>query len=247
MKRFALALALGFATSQLLYSAEIDKESRAIVEKAIEAHGGQDALKKYVAGKTTVKGNMSMFKMDVPFSGEVLHALPEQLKMQLSFEIAQQKIKLVQTINGKSIATTVNGEVKKLSDEEKAELKQALLIQEVSALLPLLEGKKFTVKALKDGKVGDAPVSVIRVSAEGMIDTDFAFDKKTGLMVKSSRQALSETGAKVLEESVMSDYKKSGGVLIPMKVVVTRDGEKFMTMTITEAKVLDKIDPKEFE
>jgi len=34
--------------------------------------------------------------------------------------------------------------------------------------------------------------------------------------------------------------------MIPMKMLVNHDGKKFMTMTVVEAKLMDKVDAKTF-
>jgi len=228
------------------FAADVDADAKKVIEKAIEAHGGKDALGKYKAGETAVKGSMIMLGTDITFTGDIIHAMPDRSKTTLTLEVAQQKVKLVQLSNGKDVSISVNGAAKKLSDDEKTEIRQAGFLQEIAMLLPLLDGKKYTVKSSKDEKVGEADAAVVTVSADGFNETKFYFDKKTELMVKMARKAVTESGEKALEESILSDFKKIDGIMMPMTTTVTRDGKKFMTMTVVTAKVLDKIDPKVF-
>ena len=44
----------------------------------------------------------------------------------------------------------------------------------------------------------------------------------------------------------MSDWKTIDGVKMPAKSVVNHDGKKFMTMEMTEMKLMDKADAKKF-
>ena len=45
----------------------------------------------------------------------------------------------------------------------------------------------------------------------------------------------------------MSEYKKVNGVQVPHKMVLTHDDKKFMTATVCDAEVLEKVDDKEFK
>jgi len=229
-------------------SASAQTEPTAVVKKAIEAHGGADALKKNKAGTYKVKGDMQVFGSELGFTGDITYELPDKFRMALDAELAGQKISVAQIANGKKFKNTVNGQAAKLGDPEKAELQQAAKMQEISQLFPLLD-PKYTLKAETDAKVGEDDAAVILVSAEGFKPTKLFFSKKSGLLVKTERKGLAPgmgESKEVIEETVMSDYKKVDGVMIPMKMLVNHDGKKFMAMTVTEAKLMEKADAKAF-
>ncbi len=224
-------------------------DAAAVVKKAIAAHGGADALNKYQAGSYKVKGDMSVFGMDIDFTGAMTYQVPDKYRMEINAEVMGQKLAVVQVVNGKTVKNTINGMATPLGDAEKAELQQAAMIQEVSQLTPLLDSKKYTIKAEKDADVNDKPCSVVLVTAKDFKDTRLFFDKKSGLLVKTERKGLAPSMGEpkeVNEETLLSDYKKVDGVAIPMKLVVNHDGKKFMTMTVSDAKVMEKADPKAF-
>ena len=90
---------------------------------------------------------------------------------------------------------------------------------------------------------------MVLVTAKDLNDTKLSFDKKTGLLTKVERKGLAPSmgePTEVTEETVMSDFKKVDGVMQPTKMVVTHDGKKFMTMTVTDTKLMEKADAKAF-
>jgi hypothetical protein len=235
----ALAAAPGFAQDT----------AEAVVKKAIEAHGGADALTKYKAGTSKMKGEMSVFGMELTFTGEMTYLLPDKYKMTIDAEVAGQKLAIVQVANGKKYKQTINNMAVPLKDAERDELLQSATMQEVTQLTPLLDPKKYTIKAEKDVDVGGNPAAVVLVTAKGFKDTKLAFDKKSGMLVKTERKGLAPSMGdpmEVTEESFMSDYKKVDGVMQPMKVEVHHDGKKFMTMTMSDSKLMEKADEKLF-
>ncbi len=235
----ALATGTGFAQDT----------AEAVVKKAIEAHGGADVLNKYKAGSASIKGEMAVFGMDLTFTGEMTYFLPDKYKMTINADVAGQKLAIVQIANGGKYKQTINNMATPLKEAERDELLQSAMLQEVSQLTPLLGGKKYTIKAEKDSEVNGMAAAVVLVTAKGFKDTKVYFDKKTGMLVKTERKGLAPTmdePKEVIEETFLSDYKKVEGVFQPMKVVVQHDGKKFMTMTMSDSKLMEKADEKLF-
>lgn len=221
-------------------------DPKAVVGKAIEAHGGADALKKYQAGEYDMKGRMAIGGADSDFTGKVVYLLPARYRIVLDLDVAGNKTALIQTVNGKDIKTTVNGKDQPLAAAQKDEAMQALAMQEITQLTPLLDDKKFTLKADKDADIDGNKAAVVTVSAEGVKGVNLYFDKKTGRLLRTVRKALSPDLKEVTEESNLSDFKPVEGILLPMAVEVTHDGKKFMSLAITSAKMLETVDPKRF-
>ena len=86
---------------------------------------------------------------------------------------------------------------------------------------------------------------MILVNGNGLKDVLLFFDKKSNRLVKTQRRC-SIGGVEVNEEQYLSDFKPFEKAILPTATVVNHDGKKFMTMTVTEMKFLDKIDDKEF-
>jgi hypothetical protein len=242
MKRFLLAFSLiAFATH-----ARAD-EATDLIKKAVEAHGGEEALKKAKAGEFAMSGDMSVLGANLKYKANIAFMLPDKYSMTIDTELMGMKLAIAQVVNGEKAKTSLNGMSQKIGDAEKAELQAALTSQEMTFIYPLLDDKRFAVKAEKDAKIGDDEAWVIAVTPKGGKEVKLYFDKKTNLMVRMTRKGLAPGGGGEVDEvSNFSDYKKIDGVQTPMTLKVTHDGEKFLSGKITEAKYLEKIDAKKF-
>ena len=78
----------------------IDAEAKAIVEKAIEAQGGKEALAKYKASSSKVKGEMALFGLDIPFTGEIVSMEPDKIYSEIQAAVQGQQMAIVQVVNG---------------------------------------------------------------------------------------------------------------------------------------------------
>jgi outer membrane lipoprotein-sorting protein len=250
MRCWVLGLAVALVVAG---SAVADEKAEAVVKKAIDAHGGADALNKYKAGKFKLKGEISVMGMEFEFTGTVSYMTPDRYKLEVNAEIMGMKLVINQVVKGDSIKSsgTIGGmQIPMNSDAEKQELKMAAVLQEAEQLTPLLDAKKFTIKAGDDDTVNGKKASLVIVTPKA-IDKELKiyFDKESGLVVKTAHKGLGPgEGAptEVLEETYHTEYKKVSGVQTATKLTVTHDGKKFMTMDVSDIELLEKIDDKEF-
>ncbi len=246
-----ILLAIGVLVVVCARSDAQDVKPADVVKKAIEAHGGAAALDKAKIARTTAKGTMNLSGQKIDYATTAVHALPDKYKLETTGELAKLKLVTSQVLNGKKtkIRATLAGADQPLPDKAKDETIQAALVQEASLLTPLLDGKKFTLKADKDAEVNGSPTTVLVVTGNGLKELKLFFDKKSNLLVKMQRKGLAPGTAGVVEvdeETFLSDVKKFDAALLPSKVVVTHDKKEFLTMAVTEWKFLDKVEATEF-
>ncbi len=246
MKKWMLGLTLAVC---VVVPVSADDTANAIVKKAIEAYGGKAALDKMKAFSGNIKGEISIMGMDLAMDGEMASELPDKHMMSINMAVQGQKIQILTIVNGTKQKTTMNGMDMPVSKAEKMETAQMMMVQEVSQLTPLIDSKKYTIKSEKDEDVKEMPADVVLVTAEGLNEIKLYFDKKTNMLVKTSRKSISPgagEGVEVLEESFMSDHKKIDGQMVSTKLQVKHDGKKFMTINMSEIKLMEKADPKTF-
>jgi len=236
--------------------ASADDKAEAVVKKGIEAHGGADALNKYRAGRFKMKGDLHIMGMDLEITGNLAYSLPDRYRMEIDTEVMGIKVTISQIVKGEKVKSTITANGMTMpapgGDEEKDELKLAAAMQEAEQLTPLLDKKKFTIKAGDETEVNGRKASVVVVTPAN-IKKEFKlfFDKDSGLVVKTAHRGLGpgDGGAapvEVLEESYVSDYKKVNGVQVPMKMEIKHDDKKFMALTLSDYELVEKIDDKEF-
>lgn len=217
-----------------------------VVGKAIAAHGGADALKKYPAGTSKLAGKIVAPAGDLPFTGDLAYALPGKVRTSMTVEAFGQKVELVQVVNGEKAKQTENGKASELSPAVRAELKESAVIHELSLLHPLLDANRFTLTAEKDASVDGRDCAVVLVQAKGLKDTRLLFDRKTGLLAAMKRQGLSPEQKPVEEMTTFGDYKAVEGVQMPMLSKVSHAGKPFLEIKVTEYKPAEKLDDKLF-
>jgi hypothetical protein len=222
--------------------ADADDESRAIIQKAIQAHGGKDKLSQTKAEIVSTRGTMQIPKIgSLPLTGESYAQLPGQFKAVVRTEFQGQAIVLVQMLDGERASVSVNGIGQPVPPRLLDELKEARFAENAQTLTPLLEGKAYRVTALKEENIKGRPAVGILVQAPGHKDYRMYFDKARGLLVKTERRALNHAMQDVLQESFWDDFKETAGITRPRRFLVTHDGQVQMQGEITEVRYADTL------
>ena len=222
-------------------------DERAIIEKAIKAHGGEEKLTKLKASTMKAKGKVNTAVGELEINQESMSMLPDKVKEIVETEVMGMKIRSVTIINGDSASIEVNGKDFPLKDELKEAIKQGKKQLQIARLLPLRD-KKFTLEMVGEAKVNDRPAIGLRVSAKDMKDVNLYFDKKTNLLAKIEFRTVDPmNGQEVTEERIISDYQTVDGLAVPKKAIINRDGKKYLELTVEEVKYLEKIDEAEFK
>ncbi len=235
-------VALGLLTVVPASVAASDRESAlALVNQAIKAHGGEDALKKAQVAVRSGKGVMSPAGNDLPFTDELVVHLPE--RMRLSVEIGPQKTKLLFVVNGDRGWQTTGGAVAEMSKERLQELREEAHVLWAATLVPLK--KDFDLAPLPDAEVSGRPAAGVKAARKGFTELKLYFDKKSNLLVKIERRAI-QAGLSVDKEYFFSDHKATDGVLMPTKQIETLNRQKFAETSSVTYKFLSKPDDSAF-
>jgi hypothetical protein len=227
-------------------AARADDAAVKVIEKAVKAHGGADALKKHTGGEYKTEGTAAIAGETAKFTSVISYALPDKFKMTFDTTVLDQKSAVVVVVNGDKVKETANGKPAEVKEPVKAEFKQLAANQEVSLLYPLLDADKFTLKTEPTEKVDGKEAAVVLVSRKGMKDVKLFFDQESGRLTKYTRKGLNWEGKEVDEEVLMSEFKEFGGVLLPTAQKVKQAGKDYMTLKVTDVKLTDKPDLKAF-
>jgi hypothetical protein len=242
--RFLFGLAAGLL---LTASATVRAQDnvKAIITKAIQAHGGEAALAKFSAEQARAKGSIFVDGKTIAFTAETSVQLPGQFKNVMQYEVQGKKGTLVQVLDGDKGWLSIDGDTKPLDGARLTETRETMYVHGAGRLLPLLK-EAFQLTMLPETKVNGQPALGIKVASKGHKDINLYFDKAAGLLVKTERRTLNNAGKEVLQEEFFSDFKEINGVKRPMKITVVQDGNKFMEGEMTEIKQTDKLPPSTF-
>jgi outer membrane lipoprotein-sorting protein len=223
-----------------------DDAAVAVVKKAVEAHGGEDALKKPKGGEFKVEGDVTVGAEKGKFTSTISYALPNMFRMSVDTTLGTTKTSQTIVVNGDKVKATTAGKAQELKDPAKGEFLQLAAVQEVSLLYPLLDDKRFTLKAEKDEKVNDKDAAVVLVTRKGMKDMRLYFDKASGELVRFVHKMPDPFGAEAVTEVTLGEFKKFDGVLQPTVQKVRQANKEYMTLRIVEAKMVEKPDLKAY-
>jgi outer membrane lipoprotein-sorting protein len=240
-----LAVALVVAASGAARADE-KADAKALIEKAIKAKGGEAKLAKFHAETFKGKGKFYGMGDGVDYTGEWSVQYPDKMRV----EIKSGDFTFVRAINGDKVWVKLGDNAQDVDDKEQVkEAKENMYAEGVASLLPLVKEKGFELAPLGEVKVDGKPAAGVRVTHKGHRDVNLFFDKDSGLLVKSETVVKDEmTGGKEeTQETLYSDYKEIGGVKHPTKVVINRDGKKYVDAEMSDFEAKDKIDDKVFE
>jgi hypothetical protein len=250
MRQFAvLMLGIGVAVAAPSVGYAQDKESEAIIDKAIKAHGGADKLAALDKAATIrAKGNIEFMEMKLDFTLEAFVQPPGKSKAVIQLSLNGMQFEIIQVFDGDKGWNSVAGQVKDSEKEEIDENKHTTYIESVSNLLTLKKNKGFQLSSLGEAKVNDVPCVGVQVKKDGQRDVNLYFDKKSFLLLKSEYRALDPfTKQEVNQEKFFSDYKELvPGVKAAGKHLILNDGKRFMEVEVTDITSVDRHDDSIF-
>jgi hypothetical protein len=221
-------------------------DARALVEKAVKAHGGQDKLDKLPGHTLKFKGKFHGMGQAIDMTGEVASQGNDKQKVDVEVEAGGMKFRFTVVVSGDKGWTRMGDEVKEMSKDEVAEAKEQAFAGWVATLAPLKD-KQFTLATTGETTIEKKTALGVKVSSKGHRDVDLYFDKETGLLIKSETRVKDDgSGQEVSEETFYEDYKEVQGTKQAMKFATKRDGKLFLELDITELTLADKLDASTF-
>ncbi|MFN5289447.1 MAG: hypothetical protein ACK5E4_05090 [Planctomycetia bacterium] len=217
LKRFLFALVATVAFHSNLIAQD---DPKAVIQKAIDAQGGKDALVKAQKCRRTSSGVFS-FGQTQNFSDEFVISLPDKLRLTINLTMAER---LVLCMNGDKGWSSASGIAQELPKEKIAELKDEAYFLRVINLVDLL-GQNAKLASLPESKVNGAAVRGVKASIQGGTEVSLYFDKITGLLSKAERKS-KQSGVDVLKGTLFSDYKSFGPVKMPTSEAQLLGGNK---------------------
>ena len=216
-----------------------DKDSPAIIEKAIQAVGGKEQLAKFKAYTWKEKGTFYGEGAAQPYLGEYAVQWPNQFRMEI-------KGVFTLVFDGDKGWLTEGGTAKEMNKEQLAQQKESSYAGWVASLLPLSD-PGFQLSPLGESKVGDRAVVGIKVAHKGHNDVNLYFDKENALLRKSEyRYKDWMSGGERDMVTTYDAYKQFGSLKLPTKVDMQRDGKKFVEAEVEEYKPVEKLDASVF-
>jgi hypothetical protein len=248
-------LAASVSRAQAADEGEHATQARAIIDKAIQAHGGADKLSQFNAVSAKWVGK---HRIENEHYGDAVRVVTYEMpadKIRFDFEVENPKgsnFAFARVVNGKKGWQGSDRRTRDLNEAEVTQIVDKMYAHWLASVVPLKDvvllkdnGFEFSVfgNVPADGK--DA-VGVL-VSCKGRPDVILFFDKETGLVIKSERRAKdAATNREYTAESIYRDHKAFQGVMWPTIRLDRRDGqdleENSGRFELSEFQALDKLE-----
>lgn len=236
-----------FLACGLSAAASAADEAKTIVEKAIQAMGGEAKFAAAKAFTWKTKGKLRFGENESEFTAETTFAGLDRYRQEFSGDFGGNAFKAVVVLNGDRAWRKFGDMAMEITGDELANEKRNFYLQAIPAgfLLPL-KSKDFQIELAAEEKAGDADAVVIKATGPDGKDFKLFFDKKTNLPVKVVASVRGFNGEEFTQETAYSDFKDFGGIKKSAKHEAKRDGNAFLEAEITEFKALGEVDPETF-
>jgi hypothetical protein len=236
-KMYFEAAMLGLALTAVAI-ADDPVDPNVVLDSAIEAHGGESALNKFVGMYFEAKG--TEYEGDNKSPVRYKWYIVGNDKMRTEVFKDGDKLTEVEVVNGKDgWVKDADGPTEDLVNEQLDSRREVIYASWVTTLTPL-KAKGFHLSFLGDTPVAGSKAVGILVSHDGHDAIKLYFDKDTHLLVKYQRKFKNvEAGKDIIEESVYSDYRKVQQTMQPFKVETSWDGVRLQDLTAVEMKMYD--------
>ncbi|HKI33724.1 MAG TPA: hypothetical protein VKA46_17865 [Gemmataceae bacterium] len=217
--------------------------AQAVIERAIEAAGGEARLGRFKAAEWTCKGTAHA-STALAFTDRCFAQWPEKFRHESSIEVRGQTIQRSLILDVGRGWIKGDGGTVTMNDTALAELRDKVHVLRLAATLLPLKEKGVTLDALEEIKIDDRRAAGVKATCADRPDLRLYFDKDTGLLLKCERTVKDALGGEaVSEETFFSDYHEVEGVQVARKVSVKRGGKPFLDWTVSDFQVRAKLDP----
>lgn len=215
------------------------KDARPIVEKAIQATGGVENLKKHQASTFKEKGTYYGMGEGVPYTASYAMQWPDKFRMEVTGVFAM-------VLNGDKGWIKMGDQTREMSKEEVAQHQDGYKAGWIASLLPL-QDKAFKLTLLGATEVEKQPAVGVQVKRPNYPEVKLYFDNKSGLLVKSEFEAYAqELKKRIHQEMYFQDYKLVEGIQTPTHMILKREGKVFVDAHVSDYKAHSQLDPKLF-
>jgi hypothetical protein len=223
-----------------------DDDAKAIISKAVSAHGGEKAFPRWGCGylKYMTKGGV----VPAAFAGATVEdtfQLPGHFKRVVSWGANGKEPLMVFVVNhGKGWTKKGDGPAEP-SDNAFTERTEHPFAR-LCSLAPFAAEDLHLTK-LGPEKVNGKDAIGIRVRMDELGAVDFYFGVPTGLLLKSS-QSLPGAGPDRpgVMETFLDEYKDVQGVQVPMRITGVQDGRVTLDVTLIDARFAERFEENTF-
>ena len=182
-------------------------DARKLVELAIAAQGGRQALESIKASWVASKGQLNELG-EATFHAETFAQIPNHYRLIMSIETDGNRIHYVDVLNGDRAWNRVEDMVEEVTGPSLTEMLVQEYVNSVASLVPLVREEGYALSTEAQQKIDNAPANVVVVRKKGQPDVRLSFDVQTHLLVKIEHTRFDPTpGKNARFEEFPKDYR----------------------------------------
>jgi len=240
-----MAVALAGGAGRAVRAADA-ADPKAVLDKAIQALGGEEKLSKIKAASWTVKGTITFNSADNAFTGRSTVQGLDHFRQEFEGDFGGSTVKGVTVVAGDKAWRDFGGSHSELDKAALANEKRITYLALVPITILPLKGKEFKVETADGVSVDGKPATGLKATGPDGKEFLLYFDKETGLPVRLVAEVADFMGTDYTQDTTFSDYQEMAGIKKATKLQIKRDREKFIDEQISEFKILDQPDAKTF-
>jgi len=210
-----------------------------VLERAIQARGGEALLKRLQAVSYTGNGLSAPQNQVAHFKFRTISVLPERIRDETDYEGG---LKFVQVLDRDKGWVSTNNDVKSMDSTNLQSIREQLYVNYLLTLVPLREAR-FTLVPLPQRRLEGVIAQGFVIQCKGQRDVTLHFEKENGLPLMVKAKTIDpNTLIEHDQETYFSGYAAMQGIQFPKRWNVYHDGNKSMELNFEDFKFLDKVD-----
>jgi hypothetical protein len=221
--------------------------ARTVIDKAVQAMGGQARLAKLRAATWKAHGTIHRGDQATALTNENAAQLPDKFRFVMDLEASGNTVQMVLVMNQDRGWIQANGRTSDLPQDFHRSLMDCCYAFGLALMPQYLKEVDFQLSPLGELNINDRPAVGVCASRKGWSDVNVYFDKATSLPVKAeTRIKEPDTQREVTAELAFSDYKAFDGIPSFTKMTWRWDGKLVLDRELSDVKRMEKLDPGDF-
>jgi len=252
LKRTWLLLLFSLACPSAGLHAQATGKAKDLVNRAIQAHGGADALEKLCTASWKGRGLLYRDGKEdkpLPFYGEWSAVLPGSYVYTHAFKGIGGRLPVTTGLSGDKAWRTLRPDrgADDLTEQQVKTEKDEAHAWYVSRLVPLVS-RDYQLMALPATQRDGRNIQGLKVDRKGYRSIYLFFDRQTSLLIYMDRKVFDpEKNQEVMQETSYLNFKQMGGANLPQSIAMRQGKKLVMELNIDTVTPMATLPNKIFE
>jgi len=235
-------MTVGLLAAALILGLGLQAQAQTVAEimaKSIEAQGGRDAMSKIK--DSTMSGTMELIQMGMSAALTIYQKEPDKMRM----DIDVMGMLITYAYDGKKgwFTNPQTGVAEEMTEQQSRDQRLQAMGYD-AALNPEKHGITYVLKGKE--KVGDKECFVLeQIFKDGLKAT--VFINSTTYLTEKTVSKSDAMGTEVESESIMGDYRKIDGVMVPFALTIFQGGAEYGRVTVTKVAFNQNLEDSFFQ